>query len=787
MLLTCSSQIAPLATNAIADNSISPNTDTSQVAYTVTYDNISAATADSLRYSDIYYNVIVSGSTIATITATDIVNGNANILINNSLNTISIVAQNLPPGYDFADFSFTINIANIPNNKIILPMRHFKSVSMPVIFDEYSRYADSVIYDLYDSNGVKRYSVTGENISTGYTINKTDLDTGEWKVVPRLKTGVRGVKAEGISFNIKDTAQVKLPPPYASETHSIPISLQIDDDVKNIPEIKQLGFEITDDKGNQINTFSFEDILHNKAEITSYDGDSGIWQISAIASTDPFNCFNPLTFEISDSTRIQLISFDISHFSTSVKVKTNVGDILAIFADDNRIQTTACYDEISEINLPYSHNINIKNLSNGKDVYLDSFKISDETVYLTNDISENSFYIYGSGNQLLLSGDNSQNQMEQIILNGTERLEQDRAYYYVYEYEGKDSNGEIPYESYIWFPNDAGIKLTLPIDTLQSGDINNDGFIDNIDKDLLNSRLAQEKAFTHFEIFQADLNSDGTIDASDLAVLEEKIANPSTTTTITTTSTTTTTATTSTTETQTTSTTTITTEEPPVTTTNNNDDYLLALYPNKDAYYGIDVSFWQGTIDWEQVAASGVDFAIIRAGYGNDPSQEDIQFRRNIEEAQKYGIACGVYWYSYALSPEEAALEADVCYSIIKDYKLEYPVMFDIEDPSQDHLDNQTMSDMVDSFCSRMESYGYYTCLYSYSSILKYRLDPELYEKYDVWVAHFDVDTPDFQYNYGIWQYTPSGTINGIYVPVDLNISYKNYPYIMHKYHFNNC
>ena len=101
---------------------------------------------------------------------------------------------------------------------------------------------------------------------------------------------------------------------------------------------------------------------------------------------------------------------------------------------------------------------------------------------------------------------------------------------------------------------------------------------------------------------------------------------------------------------------------------------------------GIDVSQWQGDINWSEVSRSGIDFAIIRAGYGKELDQKDTRFDQNVTRAQAAGINCGVYWYSYALTVEAAYQEAETCYQIIKNYDFTYPVYFDMEERAQEPL-----------------------------------------------------------------------------------------------------
>lgn len=196
-------------------------------------------------------------------------------------------------------------------------------------------------------------------------------------------------------------------------------------------------------------------------------------------------------------------------------------------------------------------------------------------------------------------------------------------------------------------------------------------------------------------------------------------------------------------------------------------------------YKGIDVSTWQNNIDWNQVKESGIEFAMIREGYGKSgPNQIDDCFRRNAEEAQKNGIPFGVYHYSYAQSVNDAVNEANFCLSNINKYQLKYPVAFDVEDSSMQHLWKRTLTDIYKAFCEQIEQAGYYAMIYCNVNWLEnYLYKDELLPKYDLWLAQWEVDSP--KYECGIWQYTSSGNVSGISGNVDLNISYKDYPSII--------
>ena len=206
---------------------------------------------------------------------------------------------------------------------------------------------------------------------------------------------------------------------------------------------------------------------------------------------------------------------------------------------------------------------------------------------------------------------------------------------------------------------------------------------------------------------------------------------------------------------------------------------------DKGIAQGIDVSFWQNEIDWEKVAADGIDYAIIRAGYGRYASQFDVRFAENAQKAHEAGVDIGVYWYSYADTPEAAVQEAEACYEVIKDLRFEYPVYFDIEDPSIADKSPQELSAITEAFCSTLESKGYYVGITSYSNFLTYKLLPELFTRYDVWVAHYGVMRPSFGSHYGMWQYSSSGSVEGISTKVDMDYAYTAYPEIMKVHKLN--
>ena len=202
-------------------------------------------------------------------------------------------------------------------------------------------------------------------------------------------------------------------------------------------------------------------------------------------------------------------------------------------------------------------------------------------------------------------------------------------------------------------------------------------------------------------------------------------------------------------------------------------------------FEGVDVSVYQGNIDWNKAKADGIEFAIMRAGYGKYVSQKDKYFDQNMQNAKAAGLPCGVYWFSYALTPEDAIKEADACYEVIKNYKLEYPVSFDMETESQMKLPKETVAQIIEAFCGRMESYGYYTTLYTYASFLNYKVEDRIFDKYDIWVAHYNTNKPAFNRNYGLWQYSCTGSVWGITGNVDRDYVYLDYERIIKNAHLN--
>jgi GH25 family lysozyme M1 (1,4-beta-N-acetylmuramidase) len=194
---------------------------------------------------------------------------------------------------------------------------------------------------------------------------------------------------------------------------------------------------------------------------------------------------------------------------------------------------------------------------------------------------------------------------------------------------------------------------------------------------------------------------------------------------------------------------------------------------------GIDVSKWQGDIEWKKVADSGIQFAIIREGWGAEaPNQIDKKFKENLNNSKDNGILRGIYHYTYANNESNAREEAEFCLKNIAGEKLEFPIAFDIEDKQLLNLSDSQRTSIAVAFCEEIEKAGYYAMIYCNLDWYINHLDGQtLAKKYDIWLAQWNKNNADE--NCGIWQYTDSGKINGISSTVDLNISYKDYPQIM--------
>lgn len=206
--------------------------------------------------------------------------------------------------------------------------------------------------------------------------------------------------------------------------------------------------------------------------------------------------------------------------------------------------------------------------------------------------------------------------------------------------------------------------------------------------------------------------------------------------------------------------------------------YFSISKVNKPLMKGIDVSVHNGSIDWQKVKNAGIQFAILRAGYGRELSQKDARFEENYRNAKATGIPVGAYWYSYAMSEDEARLEADVFLSVIKVKQFEMPVYFDLEEKKQFDLGKEKVSAIMRAFLEKIEKAGYFTGLYGSASSLTTRTADDIKSRYTIWLAHW-TDQTNYSGNYGIWQYSSEGKVNGISGNVDLDICTTDFPAII--------
>ena len=210
------------------------------------------------------------------------------------------------------------------------------------------------------------------------------------------------------------------------------------------------------------------------------------------------------------------------------------------------------------------------------------------------------------------------------------------------------------------------------------------------------------------------------------------------------------------------------------------------IYEVNQLVYGIDVSRWQGDIDWSKVAADGITFAMIKCGGGDDGLYEDRKFKQNIQGALANGIQVGIYFYSGATDAKTAYDEASFCINLIKDYQITYPVAFDWELKTGDY---DQVTQACETFCNVIKSYGYQPMVYSNRNRWYNNFNGEkLSNKFKVWMAAYwseyyytstrwtyGDDLASFKWHYDMWQYGVTDTVDGIDGYVDMNIAFFGY------------
>ena len=188
---------------------------------------------------------------------------------------------------------------------------------------------------------------------------------------------------------------------------------------------------------------------------------------------------------------------------------------------------------------------------------------------------------------------------------------------------------------------------------------------------------------------------------------------------------------------------------------------------------GIDVSGYQGDIDFQKVKQSGIDFVIIKAG---EQYNKSGSFEENYKKAKAAGMHIGAYWFSRAMSADDARKEASFCITTISGKQFDYPIYWDLEDARQFQKGKNFCSEIVDVFCQALEGAGYFAGLYISRAPLQTYISDEVAKRYALWIADYSTK---YSYSSGIWQYSGQGSCSGINGPVDLDYGYTDYPSII--------
>ncbi|WP_300763952.1 glycoside hydrolase family 25 protein [uncultured Oscillibacter sp.] len=194
---------------------------------------------------------------------------------------------------------------------------------------------------------------------------------------------------------------------------------------------------------------------------------------------------------------------------------------------------------------------------------------------------------------------------------------------------------------------------------------------------------------------------------------------------------------------------------------------------------GIDVSTHQKDVDWRAVAADGVDFAMLRLGhrgYTEGGLFLDQTFEKNLRGALDAGLEVGVYFFSQAITPEEAEEEADYVLEVLNGQELTFPVAFDWEaitgdEARTDGLDGETLTRCAAAFCKRIEDAGYRPAVYFNQTQGYLRYDLRDLTDYELWLAEYG-GSPDFYYHFDLWQYSHTGRVDGIQGDVDMDLAF---------------
>lgn len=223
--------------------------------------------------------------------------------------------------------------------------------------------------------------------------------------------------------------------------------------------------------------------------------------------------------------------------------------------------------------------------------------------------------------------------------------------------------------------------------------------------------------------------------------------------------------------------------EPPV-------EEVVTGWEGDPPYRYIDVSRYQGAIDWAQVAAAGYKGAMLKTVSTNrklskraDGLYIDPTFETNYRNARAAGLDVGVYYYTYATNKDMVNAELSLLRQAVYGKELTLPVAVDVEDNKLVSLDKQDLTDLTAYALHEVEQMGFYAQLYTYTSFAKARLfvGGAALHPYDVWLADYTGKTPNVTFNYNAHQHTSKGAVPGISGNVDLNVTTLNYPRIIRK------
>lgn len=222
------------------------------------------------------------------------------------------------------------------------------------------------------------------------------------------------------------------------------------------------------------------------------------------------------------------------------------------------------------------------------------------------------------------------------------------------------------------------------------------------------------------------------------------------------------------------------------------DLFTGAKGDGRSVAYGIDVYNGDGEIDWQKVKAAGMDFVIIKLG---DSNRKDIMFEKNYTGAKAAGLDVGVYFYTYSTDAVGAKKDAELTLNYLGGKKLEYPVFYDMEDyksylPSELPVDTRT--EMIYTYVNEIIKGGYYPGVYTNVNWITNKFsEKEMCNMFDIWIARYPSTTNyknvlnEYSSKYSMWQYSDTGSVNGIEGDVDMNVSFKDYPKIMKERHLN--